>query len=105
REAIGDHPPIFLLVGHKCDLAAKRVVSTEEAGDLAATLGIAFVETLARGNLNVELAFQTLAGDIQCALGQQTLTPHRDCSGIRLIPSQGSHRPPEWGEPQEWSWC
>ncbi|NXL00984.1 RAB42 protein, partial [Mesembrinibis cayennensis] len=62
REAAGDRPPAFVLVGHKCDLAAERAVSAEEAGHLAATLGMAFVETSARGNLNVELAFQTLAG-------------------------------------------
>lgn len=72
REAVRDHPSVFVPVGHKCDLAAERVVSAEEAGDLAATLGMAFVETSARGNLNVELAFQTLAGDIQRALGQGT---------------------------------
>ncbi|NXV94780.1 RAB42 protein, partial [Calonectris borealis] len=62
REAAGDRPPAFVLVGHKCDLAAERAVSAEEAGHLAASLGMAFVETSARSNLNVELAFQTLAG-------------------------------------------
>ncbi|NWR63221.1 RAB42 protein, partial [Bucorvus abyssinicus] len=61
REAAGDRPPAFVLVGHKCDLAAERAVSAEEAGHLAATLGMAFVETSAHGNLNVDLAFQTLA--------------------------------------------
>uniref|UniRef100_A0A8B9ZD00 RAB42, member RAS oncogene family n=1 Tax=Buteo japonicus TaxID=224669 RepID=A0A8B9ZD00_9AVES len=39
REAAGDRPPTFVLVGHKCDLAAERAVSAEEAGHLAATLG------------------------------------------------------------------
>ncbi|NXM65364.1 RAB42 protein, partial [Serilophus lunatus] len=58
REASGDRPPAFLLVGHKCDLLAERAVSAEEAGHLAHSLGMAFVETSARSNLNVELAFQ-----------------------------------------------
>ncbi|NWI64302.1 RAB42 protein, partial [Todus mexicanus] len=63
REAAGERPPpAFVLVGHKSDLVAERAVSAEEAGLLAATLGMAFVETSARGNLNVELAFQLLAG-------------------------------------------
>ncbi|NWX52494.1 RAB42 protein, partial [Steatornis caripensis] len=62
REAAGDRPPAFVLVGHKCDLAAERAVSAEEAGHLATTLGMAFVETSACSNLNVELAFQTLVG-------------------------------------------
>ncbi|NXB37769.1 RAB42 protein, partial [Eulacestoma nigropectus] len=75
----------FVLVGHKCDLVAERAVSAEEAGRLAATLGMAFVETSAHSNLNVELAFQTLAGGIQQALGRGVLAPHQGCVGIRLI--------------------
>ncbi|NWX62108.1 RAB42 protein, partial [Promerops cafer] len=62
REAAGDRPPAFVLVGHKCDLVAERAMSAEEAGQLATTLGMAFVETSAHSNLSVELAFQTLAG-------------------------------------------
>ncbi|NXT56791.1 RAB42 protein, partial [Pluvianellus socialis] len=99
REAAGDRPPAFLLVGHKCDLAAERAVSAEEAGRLAATLGMAFVETSARSNLNVELAFQTLAGSIQRARGRG------GCGGIRLIPSQSHPRPPARREPQQRCQC
>lgn len=105
REAAGDRPPTFVLVGHKCDLAAERAVSAEEAGHLAATLGMAFVETSACSNLNVELAFQMLAGGIQRALGQGGLTPHWGCGGIRLIPSQSRRRPPAQGEPRERCQC
>lgn len=105
REAAGDRPPAFVLVGHKCDLAAERAVSAEEAGQLAATLGMAFVETSARSNLNVELAFQTLAGGIQRALGRGALAPHRGCGGVRLIPSRSCRRPPVQGEPQERCQC
>ncbi|KAM9213976.1 ras-related protein Rab-42-like [Leptosomus discolor] len=105
REAAGDRPPAFVLVGHKCDLTAERAVSAEEAAHLAATLGMAFVETSARSNLNVELAFQTLAGGIQRALGRGGLTPHRGCGGIRLIPSQSHRRRPAPGEPRERCQC
>ncbi|NWW89172.1 RAB42 protein, partial [Rhynochetos jubatus] len=105
REAAGDRPPAFVLVGHKCDLAAERAVSVEEAARLAATLGMAFVETSARTNLNVDLAFQTLAGGIQRALGSGTLTPHRGCGGIRLIPDPSRRRPPARGEPRERCQC
>uniref|UniRef100_A0A8D2NA46 Uncharacterized protein n=1 Tax=Zonotrichia albicollis TaxID=44394 RepID=A0A8D2NA46_ZONAL len=72
HEAAGDELPAFVLVGHKCDLVDERAVSAEEAGHLAATLGMAFVETSAHSNLNVELAFQTLAGDLP-----QNSTTHR----------------------------
>ncbi|KAF2988182.1 hypothetical protein EK904_014841 [Melospiza melodia maxima] len=93
HEAAGDQLPAFVLVGHKCDLEDERAVSAEEAGHLAATLGMAFVETSAHSNLNVELAFQTLAGGIQQALGQGILAPHQGCDGIRLIPSQSQRQP------------
>ncbi|XP_066191420.1 ras-related protein Rab-42-like [Sylvia atricapilla] len=69
HEAAGDQPPAFVLVGHKCDLLAEQAMSGEEAGHLTTNLGMAFVETSARSNFNVELAFQTLAGGIQQALG------------------------------------
>ncbi|XP_027668372.2 ras-related protein Rab-42 [Falco biarmicus] len=105
HEAAGERPPAFLLVGHKCDLVAERAVSAEEAGHLATTLGMAFVETSARTNCNVEMAFQMLAGSIQQALGQGPLAPHRGCGGIRLITSQRCHPPPAWGEPQERCQC
>ncbi|XP_009563597.1 ras-related protein Rab-42-like [Cuculus canorus] len=103
HEAAGDRPPAFVLVGHKCDLEAKRAVSAEEAGHLAATLGMAFVETSTHGNLNVELAFQTLARSIQQALGCGEVTPHR--GGIRLISSQSHRRLPACGESRERCRC
>ncbi|NWR94878.1 RAB42 protein, partial [Furnarius figulus] len=85
REAVGhgDPPAAFVLVGHKCDLEAERAVSAEEAGHLAASLGMAFVETSARSRRNVELAFQMLAGGIQRVLGQGVLATHQGCGGIR----------------------
>ncbi|NWI29284.1 RAB42 protein, partial [Sula dactylatra] len=95
----------FVLVGHKCDLVAERAVSAEEAGRLAASLGMAFVETSARNNLNVELVFQMLAGGIQRALGRGNLAPHQGCGGVRLIPSQSRHQPPARGEPRERCQC
>ncbi|XP_041256043.1 ras-related protein Rab-42-like [Onychostruthus taczanowskii] len=105
HEAAGDRLPAFVLVGHKCDLVAKRAVSAEEAGHLAATLGMAFVETSALSNLSVELAFQTLAGGIQQALARGILAPHQGCDGIRLIPSQSRRQPLAGREPQERCQC
>ncbi|XP_068015020.1 ras-related protein Rab-42-like [Melanerpes formicivorus] len=105
-EAAGDRPPHFVLVGHKSDLVAKRAVSAEEAQHLAATLGMTFVETSAHTNLNVELAFQMLAGGIQQALGEQEgLTPHSGCGGIRLISNQRHHQTLAQGGPQERCQC
>ncbi|NWS27754.1 RAB42 protein, partial [Polioptila caerulea] len=95
----------FVLVGHKCDLVAERAVSAEEARHLATALGMAFVETSACSNLNMELAFQTLAGGIQQALGRGILAPHQGGDGIRLIPNQSRHRLPAGRGPQERCQC
>ncbi|NWI38144.1 RAB42 protein, partial [Picathartes gymnocephalus] len=105
HEAAGDWPPAFVLVGHKCDLLAERAMSAEEAGHLAATLGMAFVETSARSNLSVELAFQALAGGIQQALGRGILAPHQVCDGIRLISNQSCRHSPAGREPREYCQC
>lgn len=105
REATGDRAAAFVLVGHKSDLAAERAVSAEEAARLAASLGMAFVETSARSNRNVELAFETLAGGILRALGRGALAPPHNCGAVRLIPSPSRPRPLAQGEPQGRCWC
>lgn len=54
-----------LLVGNKCDLSSKKVVSYDEAKELADSLGISFMETSAKNSHNVELSFQQMATDIK----------------------------------------
>ncbi|XP_068773431.1 ras-related protein Rab-42-like [Struthio camelus] len=95
----------FVLVGHKCDLAEERAVSAEEAGRLAASLGMAFVETSTKSNLNVALAFETVAGRIHEALRRGALAPHEGCDGVRLIPSKSRGEPPERPKPRERCQC
>jgi len=60
-----------LLVGNKCDLSSKKVVSYDEAKELADSLGIQFLETSAKNSHNVEKAFQTMAGDIKQRVAAQ----------------------------------
>lgn len=43
-----------LLVGNKCDLTSKKVVTYDEGNELARSLGIQFVETSAKSAHNVE---------------------------------------------------
>lgn len=50
-----------LLVGSKCDLTSKRVVSEDEGRELAEYLGVNFLETSAQNAHNVEKAFEMLA--------------------------------------------
>jgi len=50
-----------LLVGNKSDLQSKKVVSYDEAKELADSLGIGFIETSAKNAHNVEQAFTKMA--------------------------------------------
>nr|KAF6507564.1 RAB42, member RAS oncogene family [Rousettus aegyptiacus] len=90
----GPDKAIFLLVGHKSDLQSTRCVSAQEAEELAASLGMAFMETSAKDNCNVDLAFDTLAGTIQQALQQGDIKLEDGWGGIRLIHKTQISRPP-----------
>merc|ERR1712203_459991 len=63
-----------LLVGNKCDLASKKVVSFDEAKELADSFSVSFMETSAKNAHNVEQAFQAMAGDIKTRVGNQAAT-------------------------------
>ncbi|EPB92377.1 GTP-binding protein [Mucor circinelloides] len=54
-----------ILIGNKCDMEDKRVVSAEQGQTLANELNIRFMETSAKANIGVEEAFFDLARDIK----------------------------------------
>jgi len=54
-----------LLVGNKCDLVNKKVVTYEEAHDFAEKAEMPFLETSAKTATNVEQAFLKMAGEIK----------------------------------------
>ncbi|KAJ3086118.1 GTP-binding protein, partial [Quaeritorhiza haematococci] len=54
-----------ILVGNKCDMLEKKVISKEQGQALADEYGIKFLETSAKSNIGVEEAFFTLARDIK----------------------------------------
>merc|ERR1712111_135759 len=54
-----------LLIGNKCDLSSKKVVSYDEAKELSDSLGVELIETSAKNAHNVEQAFQKMAGSIK----------------------------------------
>ncbi|KAG8523384.1 Ras-related protein Rab-39A [Galemys pyrenaicus] len=55
---------VFLLVGHKCDLASQRQVTREEAEILSADCGMKYIETSAKDATNVEESFTILTREI-----------------------------------------
>lgn len=55
---------VKLLVGNKCDRAADKAVTDEQAKEFADELGIALLETSAKTSKNVEEAFLTMAGEL-----------------------------------------
>lgn len=59
-----DKNVIILLIGNKCDIYEKRLVSYEEALEFASQMGVLFLETSAKSGTNVEAAFQLIATKI-----------------------------------------
>ena len=59
-----DDDAVIILIGNKSDLDDKREVSKEEGESKAQMNKFAFMETSAKGNNNVQKAFETLFGEI-----------------------------------------
>ncbi|NWY55355.1 RB39A protein, partial [Chionis minor] len=74
---------VFLLVGHKSDLAGQRRVGRKEAEKLAAALGVGYVETSAKDASNVVQAFQLLTSAIYRELRTGRLVPSEAWDGVK----------------------
>jgi Ras-related protein Rab-1A len=77
-----------LLVGNKCDLEGKRVVSTEQGKEFADGLGIEFLETSAKTSTNVEQAFLTMASQIKARMKNQPSAAPATKPGVSLRSQQ-----------------
>jgi len=67
----------IVLVGNKSDLAGERVVSIDEGRQLAESLGIKFIETSAKEDVNVDEAYLTIAKDINKVFGERKIEEQR----------------------------
>ncbi|KAI9495321.1 rab family GTPase [Zychaea mexicana] len=77
-----------ILIGNKCDMEEKRVITTEQGQALANELGIRFMETSAKANIGVEGAFFDLARDIKKRLiDTQQAQQTRQREEVRLDPA------------------
>ncbi|KAI8978976.1 GTP-binding protein ypt2 [Pilobolus umbonatus] len=87
-----------ILIGNKCDMEGKRVISTEQGKALADELGIRFIETSAKANVGVEDAFFDLARDIKSRLiDTQQAQQSRQKDEVRLDQSSPSKVLPQGG--------
>uniref|UniRef100_A0AAV2KH28 small monomeric GTPase n=1 Tax=Knipowitschia caucasica TaxID=637954 RepID=A0AAV2KH28_KNICA len=66
---------VIMLLGNKADLAAERVVKTEEGEKLAKEYGVPFMETSAKTGVNVELSFHAIARELKHREMQQPNDP------------------------------
>uniref|UniRef100_A0A493T580 RAB42, member RAS oncogene family n=1 Tax=Anas platyrhynchos platyrhynchos TaxID=8840 RepID=A0A493T580_ANAPP len=83
---------VFLLVGHKSDLAAERRVGRREAERLAASLGAQYVETSAKDASNVAQAFQMLTLATAKQLETQPCRSSISPGSLRTPPDSFPHR-------------
>ena len=62
----------YLLIGNKSDLKGQRAVTLDEAENLAKSIGASdYVETSAKQNKNVNLAFERLVHQILRKQGEE----------------------------------
>nr|XP_033810367.1 ras-related protein Rab-39B-like [Geotrypetes seraphini] len=76
---------VFMLVGHKSDLEAESVVSRAEAEAMAASLGMAYFETSAQNNSNVDAAFEFLMQRIYTGLRAEAQPYSEGWEGVKLV--------------------
>lgn len=101
-EHVLPHHMVYILVGHKSDLSRERTVSRAEAEQLAAALGVRYVETSAKCNSNVERAFELLTRDVYELMKMGEIVTRDGWDGVKsgltakvLYPAQGEEEEEE----------
>ena len=91
RFHIGPHNAVFMLIGHKSDMDAKRTVTQREGKAFADFHGLKFMETSAKTGKNVEDCFCTMARDVYELLELGNLKVEEGWDGVKC----GYSRPRE----------
>ncbi|KPP63135.1 ras-related protein Rab-39B-like [Scleropages formosus] len=89
-EKVQPHTVLFVLVGNKSDMETeeRRQVSREEAEDLAAQMGVPYVEASAKSSLGVTEAFELLTRCIFQALRSGQVQIRHGWDGIKCSSPQ-----------------
>lgn len=83
-----------ILIGNKCDLTYERNVSKKEGEAFAKEKGIKFIETSAKSDKNVRLAFENLAFDVFLDVENDKIIASPDgSSGVKIGDYLMSGRP------------
>ena len=77
-----------VLIGNKCDLEDKRVVTFNQGKEFADTYGLKFIETSAKKNLNVNEAFETLGRELMIASVDKKVNKTKDTKKISVAKAQ-----------------
>ncbi|XP_028846279.1 ras-related protein Rab-39B [Denticeps clupeoides] len=89
------NPMLFLLVGHKCDLGVQRQVTESEGKALAEQLRIdGYLEVSSKDNINVGLAFETLASVIYQQFQKHKIAVREGWHGL-TVGAQVAEEPPQ----------
>lgn len=80
-----------MVLGNKCDMDDKRVVSKESGETLAVEYGIKFMETSAKASINVDEAFITIARDIKKKMDSKVDSSNKSKGGV-VVTESTKHR-------------
>ena len=77
-----------ILIGNKCDLEDKRVITYAQGKEFADTYGLKFIETSAKKNLNVSEAFETLGRELMNAGAEKKIEKQKENKKISVAKAQ-----------------
>ena len=87
-EKNGSKNVLKVLIGNKCDLEDKRVITYNQGKDFADTYGLKFIETSAKKNLNVNEAFETLGRELMNASSDKKFIKQKENKKISVAKAQ-----------------
>ena len=77
-----------LLIGNKCDLEEKRVISFNQGKEFADSYGLKFMETSVKKNVNVREAFEMLGRELMIASGEKKIVAQKQNKKVSVAKSQ-----------------